>query len=77
LDILDELKERMEVDDDTQKKLATFAPLALLGGAAVLATILRGKHIPVRQTATEWGDRGRRAAIALAKKIPLLPKPKE
>ncbi len=71
-----DLKDKFDLDPESQEKIASFAPGLFLASAILLATLLRGKKLPVRETASEVGAQGKRAVLALAARVPFLPKPK-
>lgn len=71
-----DMKDKFELDPEAQEKIAALAPGLFLASAVLLATLLRGKKIPVRETATELGAQSKRAVTALAARVPFLPKPK-
>ena len=77
MDLFEELKDRVELEDETQKKILAAAPLALLGGVVIVASLLRGKPIPVRAKVAELAGSSRRAAHELANRLPRLNKPKD
>lgn len=71
-----DMKDKFDLDPEAQEKIAALAPGLFLASAILLATLLRGKKIPIRETASEVGAQGKRAALALAARVPFLPKPK-
>ncbi len=71
-----DMKDKFDLDPEAQEKIASLAPGLFLASAILLATFLRGKKIPVRETASEVGAQGKRAVSALAARVPFLPKPK-
>ena len=71
-----EMKDKFDLDPETQEKIGALAPGLFLASAILLATLLRGKKIPVRETASELGVQGKRAVLAIAARVPFLPKPK-
>ncbi len=75
MEILDELKDRVELDESTQKKVLAATPLALIGGA-VIAAWLRNKPLHVRESVVALSANGRRVAQELAAKIPFWNKSK-
>lgn len=75
MDFLDQVKDKMELDAQTQRNVLTTGTVVFLLGA-VAATLLRRKKIPVRDALSEVQEKGTQLVRDLARRAPRIGKPK-
>lgn len=75
MDPLRDLQDRLDLDEETQKKLVPLASAAFFGGLVLLAALARRKDLHLRENVTALGANVNQTAQEIARKIPFLPKP--
>ncbi|GEM_PF-4800980 len=68
---------KMELDPEAQEKISAMAPGLFIGAVIIAAALLRGRKLPVRETAAALGERGKQVVDAAVAHVPFLPKPPE
>lgn len=72
-----DLKDKVELDSEAREKINAMTPGLLIAAAILAATLLRGRKLPVRETAAALGERGKQVVDAAVAHVPFLPKPPE
>lgn len=70
-----DLKDKVELDAEAQGKINAMAPGLIIGAAIIAAALLRGRKLPVRETATALGERGKQVVDAAVAHVPFLKLP--